>query len=138
MLKEKIYFERREVTLLTVDFSGTIEEYAMAWLKLTNNAREYGNMIWKIENCSGNNVYVYCNPEYADAVKKFCEGIYVSYHEDEKKMHCIGKVINEEEITVGVPIYEWESTCKVDDPQWGEDCDKSISNWMAVSEEFYV
>ena len=51
MLKEKIYFERKKAVLLTVDFSGTVEEYAMAWLKLTNNAREYGNMIWKIEQC---------------------------------------------------------------------------------------
>ena len=135
MLKEKMYFERKKAVLLTVDFSGTIEEYAMAWLKLTNNAREYGNMIWKIENCSGNNVYVYCNPKSADAVKDFCEGIYVSYHEDEEKMHYIGKVIEEEEVTVGVPIYEWESTCKVDDPQWEEDCDKSIGSWMAVDSE---
>ena len=47
-------------------------------------------------------------------------------------MHYIGKVIREEEVTVGVPIYEWESTYKVDDPQWEEDCDKSIGSWMAV------
>ena len=77
MLKENIYFERKKAVLLTVDFSGTVEEYAMAWLKLTNNAREYSNMIWKIQNTSSNTVYVYCNPKSAEAVKDFCTGIVV-------------------------------------------------------------
>lgn len=40
-----------------------------------------------------------------------------------------------EEVMVGVPIYEWESTCKVDEPQWEKDCDNSIGNWMAVDYE---
>lgn len=40
-----------------------IEGYAMAWLKLCNNAREYNNIIWKIENDRNNNVYVWCNPD---------------------------------------------------------------------------
>ena len=75
MLKEKLTFERKKAILLTVEFNGTVEEYAMAWLKLTNNAREYSNMIWKIQNSSSNTVYVYCNPKSAEAVKNFCTGI---------------------------------------------------------------
>ena len=132
MLKERITFERKEAVLLTVDFSGTIEEYAMAWLKLTNNAREYGNMIWKISNNRENNVYVICNPQSAEAVKEFCTGIVTMYCEKNNEMHYIGKVIKEEKITVGVPIYEYESTYRYDDDRWYDDIDKAIYDWLAV------
>lgn len=132
MLKETIRFERRKAVLLIVDFSGTIEEYALAWLKLTNNAREYSNMIWKIGNSKGNKVYVYCNPESVDAVKDFCTGIVQVYNKKEDEVHYIGKVVGEEEVTVGVPIYEWDSTCSINDPKWEEDCDRIISDWMEV------
>ena len=135
MLKEKLTFERKNAVLLTVEFKGTIEEYAMAWLKLTNNAREYSNMIWKIQNTSSNTVYVYCNPKSAEAVKDFCTGIVSFYHEEEDKMNYVGEVVNETEVIVGVPNYEWESTCSVDDPQWEEDFDKAIHEWMAVEED---
>ena len=132
MLKEKLYFERKKAILLTVEFNGTTEEYALAWLKLTNNAREYNNMIWKIKNCRDNTVYVYCNPKSANAVKEFCTGIVTFYHEEESKMVSIGEVIDEEEIIVGLPIYEWESTCKVDDTGWKDDCDSAIWDWLPV------
>lgn len=135
MLREKITFERKKAVLLTVEFKGTVEEYAMAWLKLTNNAREYNNMIWKIKNSSSNTVYVYCNPKSAEAVKEFCTGIVVFYHEDEDKIHSVGEVINKEEIIVGVPIYEWDSTCDTNDPRWETDFDNSIHDWMDVEEE---
>lgn len=135
MLKEKLTFVREKAVLLTIEFKGTIEEYAMAWLKLTNNAREYSNMIWKIQNTSSNTVYVYCNPKSAEAVKDFCTGIVSFYHEEENKMNYVGEVVNETEVIVGVPIYEWESTCSVDDPQWEEDFDISIHEWMAVEDD---
>ena len=135
MLKEKLTFVRKKAVLLTVEFKGTIEEYAMAWLKLTNNAREYSNMIWKIQNTSSNTVYVYCNPKSAEAVKDFCTGIISFYHEEDKKMNYVGEVVNETEVIVGVPYYEWESTCSVDDPQWEKDFDESVHEWIAVEED---
>lgn len=129
MLKEEIRFERRKAVLLTVDFSGTVEEYSMAWLKLTNNAREYKDAIWKIYNSCDNDVYVICNPKHVEAVKEFCDGIVVMYCEKDNSAHYIGKVTDEQEITVGVPIYEYESTCDLDDPQWEEDMDSAVSHW---------
>lgn len=132
MLKERISMERKKAVLLTVDFSGKTEEYALAWLKLTNNAREYSNMIWKISNGRGNEVYVICNPKSAETVKDFCTGIVSFYHEEDDQICSIGKVINEEEITVGVPVYEYESTYKTDDPRWDEDYDKAIRYWIDV------
>ena len=135
MLKEKIRFERKEAIMLTVDFSGPIEGYALAWLKLTNNAREYGNMIWKIFNDKENGVYVICNPKHVDAIKEFCDGIYAYYNEREEKTYYIGKVISEDKITVGVPVYEYESTCWGDDEKWEEDMDKAVLYWLDVEED---
>ena len=133
MLKEKLTFERRKAICLTVEFNGTVEEYAMAWLKLTNNAREYDNMIWKIHNCSGNEVFVYCNPKSVDAVKDFCTGIVALYSEKDDEVHYIGEVIGEEEVTVGVPIYDYESDSK-DDEEWENDMDNAVHfhDWMPV------
>ena len=135
MLKEKISFERKEAVMLTVDFSGKIEDYALAWLKLTNNAREYDNMIWKISNGRDSNVYVICNPKSAEAVKDFCTGIITSYDEKEDKVNYIVKVIDERKITVGVPLYEYESTESYDDEKWEEDLDKAVYTWLDVEIE---
>lgn len=134
MLKEKLTIERRKAVMLEVDFTGkTIEEYAMAWLKLTNNAREYSNLIWKISNTSGNTVYIICKPEAAENVKDFCTDI-VSFYSEQDGIHSVGKVISEQEIVVGVPVYEWDSTHSCSDQKWEEDFDKSIHHWIEVDE----
>ena len=53
MLKEKLTIERKKAVMITADFTApTTESYAMAWLKLCNNAREYKDVIWRIENDS--------------------------------------------------------------------------------------
>lgn len=134
MLKEKLHIERKEAVMLTVDFSGKVEEYAMAWLKLTNNAREYGNMIWKIRNSKSDLVYVICNPKHAEQIKDFCTGIYRVWDETEEKMHSIGKVTDEQKITIGVPAYEVESTYSFDDPNWEKDMDNVITEWVEVED----
>ena len=42
MLKEKLSIERKKAVMITADFTApTTESYAMAWLKLCNNARGY-------------------------------------------------------------------------------------------------
>lgn len=142
MLKEKLTIKRRKAILLTVDISGKhsdgnerLKEYALAWLKLTNNAREYDSMIWKIENNRHNeNVYVWCNPKYAENIRAFCNQIIGSYDSTADKMNYIGKVIDEEEVEVGFPIYEYESTCDSNDPEWEKDIEGSIEDWMYVTD----
>lgn len=133
MLKEKITIERRKAILLTVEFNGSDEEYAMAWLKLTNNAREYSNRIWKISNTRSNVIYVLCNPESVESVKDFCTGIYINWTKD-GELNYVGEVTDEEEIIVGVPIYECHSTHSVinEIEEWEKDFDKSIHNWLEV------
>ena len=135
MLKEKLTFERKTVAVITVDFSAPkIEGYAMAWLKLCNNAREYKNIIWKIKNDSSNEVCVWCSPDRKDEVIDFLTSI-VEFYEDDK-ITPIGKVINVSEEVIGVPVYEYETTCASNDKQWSEDIDYAISNWAAIQEVF--
>ena len=46
MLKEKLSIERKKAVMITADFTApTTESYAMAWLKLCNNAREYKDVM---------------------------------------------------------------------------------------------
>lgn len=135
MLIEKIRIERKKAVLLTVDFSGRIDEYALAWLKLTNNAREYPKMIWRIENGRGDNVYVYCNPKSADSIKEFVTGIVGCYREDEDKVHYVGKIVAEREIEVAFPVYEYESSYKSNDPRWEEDIESAVLYWMPMIED---
>lgn len=133
MLREELEFRKEKAILLTVDFSGPIEAYALAWLKLTNNARDYSNMIWKIANERGSdNVYVICRPRSASAVKDFLNGIYAYYDEKEDKVKYIGVVKEEEEIVVGVPVYDYMSDRSCCDEKWEEEMDSAISWWMDV------
>lgn len=136
MLKEELTFERKRAAVITADFSApVIEGYAMAWLKLCNNAREYKSIIWKIENDRNNNVYVWCNPNRKDEVVNFLTGIVNCYKDQE--VTPIGKVIDISEEVIGVPVYEYESTSKGGSNEWENDIDSAISNWMSIQEVFY-
>ena len=135
MLKEKLTFKRKKAAVITADFSAPkIEGYAMAWLKLCNNAREYKNIIWKIENDRNNKVYVWCNPDRKDNVIDFLTGI-VEFYEDDK-ITSIGKVIDISEEVVGIPVYEYESTGDCGSDEWENDIESTISTWMDVQEVF--
>lgn len=135
MLKEKLVIERKAATLITADFTAPeIAGYAMAWLKLCNVARELKHIIWKIENDRSNKVYVWCDPGHKDEVMDFLTGI-VYFHKDGKPIP-IGKVLNTCDDTIGVPVYEYESTCDSDDEQWYEDIEHAISNWTAIQDSF--
>lgn len=136
MLKEELTFERKRVVVIIADFSApVIEGYAMAWLKLCNNAREYKNIIWKIENDRNNNVCVWCDPDRKDEVVNFLTGIVNCYKDQE--VTPIGKVIDVSEEVIGVPVYEYESTSKGGSDEWEDDIDSAISNWTSIQEVFY-
>lgn len=134
MLKEKMNIERRKAILFELDLSGPIEQYAMAWLKLTNNAREYPDYIWKIVNSSSSTVYVYCNPKHVDSVRDFLDGLHPYYDECKDKLIYMGKILNEEEIIVGVPVYEWKVTGSFEEQ--GKDIDNIIDEWICVQEDY--
>lgn len=136
MLKENLTFERKRAAVIIADFSApVIEGYAMAWLKLCNNAREYKSIIWKIENDRSNKVCVWCDPDRKDEVVDFLTGIVNCYKDQE--VVPIGKVIDISEEVIGVPVYEYESTSKGGSDEWEDDIDSAISNWMSIKEVFY-
>lgn len=56
-------------------FEGTVSEYAMMWLNLTNNAREYRKEFLKVENNHKNTVWVTTTPETVKDMKDYLEGI---------------------------------------------------------------
>ena len=68
--------------------------------------------------------------------REFLTGI-VYYHQEDKGPTSVGKVIEAEDVTVGFPVYEYESTCSSHEEQWGIDIDNSIMFWGAVKEIFY-
>lgn len=105
-MRKNIEIKIEKAILLEVDFSGGgTEGYAMAWLKLTNVARENKEVIWRIKNNAGNCVDVYCNPKYADKVKDFVTDIiYRVSYDGERKVTYVGKVVDSQEVRVGIPL----------------------------------
>lgn len=56
-------------------FKGKVEDYAMAWLHLTNNAREYPRIFLKHYNNSGCGVTVITPEKCVDDMKEYLEGL---------------------------------------------------------------
>lgn len=69
----KYYHEKQKAIKITVRLDGDTQEYAMSFLHIWNNAREYPNMFYKVENNSGNDVFVTCRPSDAEAIKEYLE-----------------------------------------------------------------
>ena len=127
MLKERVSIRRERCSLITADFTAPVEAYALAYLKLLNNAREYTNMIYSVSNDRRNGVYVVCPLKATERVKEFLTGIEAWYDADNKKTIYVGKVTSVEEIDFGHFVYDVESTYHYDDPRWDEDIDKALS-----------
>lgn len=69
----KYFHEKEKAIQITVRLDGNIQEYALSFLHIWNNAREYPNMFYKVQNNSGNSVHVTCNSKYADEIKEYLE-----------------------------------------------------------------
>lgn len=136
MLTEKMRIERKEAVFINADFTAPkIEWYALAWLKLTNLAREMPDVFYKIGNVrESSEVYVICNPKRADDVKNTLDGICVFYDQKTEETYYIGKVTNEQKIEIGVPVYEYDSDADLDDEEWEEDMDAAVLYWAEVDE----
>lgn len=69
----KYYHKKEKAVLFSITLEGNTQEYALSFLHIWNNAREYPHMIYKVENNSGNSVFVTCNPKRAEEVKEYLE-----------------------------------------------------------------
>ena len=65
--------EKQKATKFTLKVKGDTQEYALSLLHIINNAREFPNMIYKVENTYNDIVYVTCRPKYAENIKEYLE-----------------------------------------------------------------
>ena len=87
---------------LTFEFTGSVQDYALAWLHLSNNAREYPNVFLKHYNSDGNYVYVVTSKAKAQNMKDYMEGL---SHDGFKV-----ELVEEMEIETITPMVDWDCT----------------------------
>lgn len=69
----KYFHKKGKAIQITVSLDGNLEKYALSFLHIWNNAREYPEMFYKVENNSGNDVIVTCRPKDAENIKEYLE-----------------------------------------------------------------
>lgn len=69
----KYYHNKEKATRITVRLEGDVQRYALSFLHIWNNAREYPNMFYKVENNSGNDVFVTCRTKDAESIAEYLE-----------------------------------------------------------------
>lgn len=89
---------------ISATFKGSVENYALAWLHLTNNAREFPEIFLKHYNNSGNGVFVITPEKYVEKMKEYLTGF--------NTKEFTVKVWDEEPITTITPVIDWG-------PTWG-------------------
>lgn len=67
----RIALEKKVGYRFKVELPSDTEKYAKAFLVITNNARCYSNMIWRVYNNDGNDVYVVVSESSKDAAQAF-------------------------------------------------------------------
>ena len=77
MAIKKVYTkgEIGKAVKITANFEGKVHDYALAWLHLTNNAREYPNVFLKVWNTAGDSVMVLTTEKWANSVKDYLTGL---------------------------------------------------------------
>ena len=70
----KYYHDKEKAIQITVRLDGNVQRYALSFLHIWNNARDYPEIFYKVENMSAsNNVFVTCNPERVEEVTEYLE-----------------------------------------------------------------
>ena len=83
-------------------FKGRTKDYAIAWLHLTNNAREFPKIFLHHYNNDGNCVYVITPKKHRDEMVQYLNGL--AFGEFKTEM------VSEEEIETITPLVDWECT----------------------------
>lgn len=90
----RIDFEKEKGFQIVATFKGSVEEYAMMWLNLTNNARENKNSFYNVENNCYNDIYVLTNEKDIEEVVDYLKRLGLTILD---KQHC----------TVVIPYVEY-------------------------------
>lgn len=66
-------YEKKNVRRLTVKMPSKVDDYALVFLRMFNNAREYPETIMQLENNSGSEVFITCPTDSVKAVRDWVE-----------------------------------------------------------------
>lgn len=103
----KYFHEKEKANRITVSLEGDTQTYALSFLHIWNNAREYPNMFYKVENDSGNYVYITCRKKDTETITEYLENF--------------GKIIDTEEINYFTIKAEYDM--KGWEELFGNDCE---------------
>ena len=104
----RYYHEKEKAIQITVCIDGDVQRYATSFLHIWNNAREFPNSFYKVENISGsNNVFVTCRAKDAEEIKEYLEQF--------------GEIKHTEEINWFVIHAEYDRNGW--NELWGDDCE---------------
>lgn len=73
---------KSKATRFSITLEGDVQKYALSFLNIFNHWREYPKAFYKVENNSGNDVFVTCNPERADDVRDYLENFGTIWSEE--------------------------------------------------------
>ena len=96
------YVEIVPAVTIQCEFEGKVAEYAMMWLNLTNNAREYRKQFLKVENNYENTVWVTTTPETVKDMKDYLEGIGLTIKDEYEARAFVTTVDYHYEDTLGI------------------------------------
>lgn len=103
--------QKEKAIKFTLKIEGNLQKYAMSFLHITNNARHYPNLVYKIENTSGDIVYVTCKSSASNEIEDYLKQF--------------GTIISKEETSRIIIIPEFDA--KGADELFGEECEPIFS-----------
>lgn len=69
----KFGYKKGKAVMFTVSMPKKVEDYALVFLQMFNNVREYPNMFYRIENSSANSVFITCRTSDKESIRNWIE-----------------------------------------------------------------
>ena len=69
----KFGYKKGKAVMFTVSMPKKVEDYALVFLQMFNNVREYPHMFYRIENNSANSVFITCRTSDKESVRNWIE-----------------------------------------------------------------
>ena len=69
----KFGYKKGKAVMFTVSMPKKVEDYALVFLQMFNNVREYPHMFYRIENSSANSVFITCRTSDKESIRNWIE-----------------------------------------------------------------
>ena len=89
-MKIKFEAEVEEAIEIVVELPKSTQEYAMNFLVIFNNAREYNTQFLSVRNSRGNKVFVTCREKNVENMREF--------------LSCYGNIVEERKVLYACPV----------------------------------